>query len=413
MPAGFQILHTELDGPVFADHEGRTLYEWPSHKLRNGYSGETPGKPACYDEVSTVTAGLMSPYPPGIELPELETRPSCTDLWPPAYATDEAKPVGQWSIVLRRDGTRQWAYDEQPLYVSVRDRQAGDVFGGTTRRYGGDSPAMRVPIKPRTLLPPGFAVRSVTLGRMLTTDKNESVYAYDGDDAGSTSCYDDCMRLWQPILAPALARPTREWTLLERSPGVSQWVYRGKPLYTHALDQHSWSQQGSDIGAWDNVFTQLAPPFPAEFTVQETIAGQVLADARGHTIYSYVCGDDSIDQLSCDHPDDTQVYRLAMCGGGDPDRCLEHWPYVEAAESDMGDSRSWRVVHVNPKTGRFADAEDPNALRVWAFRDRPVYTYGGDTKPGDVHGDGTGEWRGQRNGLKAIWLRDDFMGRHL
>jgi len=32
------------------------------------------------------------------------------------------------------------------------------------------------------------------------------------------------------------------------------------------------------------------------------------------------------------------------------------------------------------------------------------------TANGDVNGDGTGEWRGLRNGLKAFWLRDDYFG---
>ena len=38
----------------------------------------------------------------------------------------------------------------------------------------------------------------------------------------------------------------------------------------------------------------------------------------------------------------------------------------------------------------------------------PVYTYARDLKPGDISGDGTGEWRGWRNGLKAFWLRDNY-----
>ena len=409
-PPGFIVQPTELDGPVFADASGKTIYTWPLHKLRNGYSGETPGKPACYDEVVTVTAGLMSPYPPGIELPELDSRPSCTDLWPPVYADENAEPVGKWTVVERRDGKLQWAYDEQPLYTSVLDRQPGDVFGGTTRRYGGDSPAFRVPLKPAPRVPPGFAVKTITLGRLLTTNTNESVYAFDGDTATQSNCIGECTLRFRPVLAPALARAFGEWTILERSPGVRQWVFRGKPLYTHALDQESWSQQGSDVPGWRNVFTQKAPPFPDSFTVQSTIAGTVLADANGMTIYTYICGDDSQDQLSCDHPTDTQVYRLAMCGGGDPDRCREHWPYVEASESESSLSRTWQVLRIDPATGRLADAEQAGAIRVWAFRDRPVYTYGPDQRPGDVHGSGTGEWRAQRNGLKAFWLRDDFMG---
>ena len=165
MPPGFRV-EASHEGPVFADGNGKTLYSWPQHKLRNGYSGEPKGTPACYDEVLTVTAGFMSPYPPGIKLPDIENRLSCTDLWPPVLADETAEEIGKWTVVERLDGSKQWAFDEQPLYTSVRDKQPGDVLGGTRRRYGGDSPALRVPVGPPTLLPPGFAVKTTTIGRM-------------------------------------------------------------------------------------------------------------------------------------------------------------------------------------------------------------------------------------------------------
>jgi predicted lipoprotein with Yx(FWY)xxD motif len=197
--------------------------------------------------------------------------------------------------------------------------------------------------------------------------------------------------------------------LLEHAPGVRQWVFRGKPLYTYRRDYAEWAQKGSDVPGWRNVFVQPAPAYPASFTVQATIAGEVLADRNGKTIYVYHCGDDSTDQLACDHPSLTQVYRLAMCGGGDARRCLEYWPYVVAADSEESASRSWSIVTIDPLTGHFAPQDAPNALRVWAYRDRPVYTFAGDRRPGDVNGGSTGEWRGMRNGLLAFWLRDDFM----
>ncbi|HSG91391.1 MAG TPA: hypothetical protein VLA56_19400 [Pseudomonadales bacterium] len=409
MPAEFHVEATELDGPVFANADGLTLYEWPQNRGRNGYSGEGPGAIECRDEAVTVTAGLMSPYPPGIRVPDADRRPTCTDQWRPVLATEDAEPVGDWTLLERDDGALQWAFDEQALYTSIRDSRPGDVLGGSTRRSGGDSPAIRVPVGPPSQLPPGFAVRSTTIGRMLGTDRSDAVYAYEGDTATSTACVDACLADRQPVLAPALARPQGEWSVLERSPGVHQWVYRGQPLYTHRLDQESWSQQGSDAPGWSNVFTQVAPPPPASFTRQDTIAGTVLADSRGMTIYTYTCGEDTVDQLACDHPDDTQVYRLAMCGAGDPQRCLEHWPYVEAAPDAVSANRIWRILVIDPLTGRLATPGQEGTLRVWAYRDRPVYTFGDDRRPGDVHGAGTGEWRGQRNGLKAFWLRDDFM----
>lgn len=413
MPPGFHVESSELDGPVFADAQGRTLYMWPLRLLRNGYSGEPKGIPACYGEVRTKTAGLMSPYPPGLVLPELDQRPSCTDLWPPVLVPADAKPVGKWTIIERKDGKKQWAYDEQPLYTSRQDREPGDVIGGTTRESGGASPAIRVPVGPPSKLPPGFAVKTTTVGRLLTTDKNYSVYTYDEDTAGKSMCDAACARTWKPLLAPQMARAQGEWSILERSPGVMQWQFRNKPLYTYALDATQWSFEGSDVPGWRNVFVQLAASPPQSFTAQDTIQGQTLADHRGMTIYTYVCGDDSIDQLSCDHPDDTQVYRLMMCGGGDPAKCLQNWPYVPAGKTDKALSRSWSVMQIDPQTGHRAAPGRSDALSVWAYRDRPVYTYAGDRQPGDINGAATGEWRGQRNGFKAFWLRDDNFGDNL
>src|SRR4051812_12366237 len=64
MPPGFQVVATELEGPVFADAKGRTLYTWPIKAMRNGYAGDPKGKSVCGDKVTLKSAGLMSPYPP-------------------------------------------------------------------------------------------------------------------------------------------------------------------------------------------------------------------------------------------------------------------------------------------------------------------------------------------------------------
>jgi hypothetical protein len=74
-------------------------------------------------------------------------------------------------------------------------------------------------------------------------------------------------------------------------------------------------------------------------------------------------------------------------------------------------SRSWSVISIDPMSGRRARADDAKSLRVWAYRDRPVYVYAGDAQPGDVNGDAYGEFRGEREGYNAFWLRDDYFGR--
>jgi predicted lipoprotein with Yx(FWY)xxD motif len=409
MPPGFQVLASELEGPVFTDAEGRTLYKWPQKDLRNGGTGDRQGGVSnCTDTVLRTSAGLMSPYPPGLVLPELDRRPSCTEAWPPVLAAADAEPVGKWEIIERDDGSRQWTHDGYPLYTSVLDEEKGDVNGGLKLEFGGDAPALRVPVGPRSAVPPGFQVLPTTTGRLLIDDNGDSLYAWEGDEPNKSNCYDECAETWVPALAPAAASPRGAWSVIERSPGRNQWTYRGKPLYTYAPDPRARSLRGSDVDGWSNVFTQRSLPPPQGFTVQDARIGQVLADPQGKTIYVYSCADDALDQLACDHPDSPQAYRMAICGAGDPGRCLETFPYVTAAGDASTASQLWGVMHIDPMTGREAAADAANALAVWAYRGRPVYTFGGDEEPGDANADSYGEFNGRRNGYKAFWLRDDF-----
>ena len=47
MPPGVRVERTELDGPVFADASGKTLYRWPLRALRNGQTGDPAGASVC------------------------------------------------------------------------------------------------------------------------------------------------------------------------------------------------------------------------------------------------------------------------------------------------------------------------------------------------------------------------------
>jgi hypothetical protein len=50
-------------------------------------------------------------------------------------------------------------------------------------------------------------------------------------------------------------------------------------------------------------------------------------------------------------------------------------------------------------------------LRVWAYRDRPVYTFIRDVAPGMIKAQSWGEFYGARNGYTAFWLRQEMLGR--
>jgi predicted lipoprotein with Yx(FWY)xxD motif len=415
MPPGFTVQATELEGPVFADPQGKTLYVWPYDQLRNGATGDPKNTSACTDQVTTVTAGLMSPYPPGLALPEVDKRRSCAAEWPAVLAADDAKPVGRWTIFTRKDGRKQWAYAEHALYTSALDHAAGDTMGGSNRtmdlgnqKGSGDAPAVHRPVGPPSALPPGFTVVTAALGRLLVTEKCIAVYSFDKDTPNKSSCDAACTRMWSPILAPATAQAKGSWTIFERAPGVRQWAFRSRPLYIDATDTRLFSLTGNDVPGWHAVYTQQAPTLPADFVTQDTEAGVVLADRGGKTIYVYNCGDDSLDQLACDHPDAPQAYRLAVCGGGSAAKCIKTFPYVPARPGSRSSSRTWSVMTIDPLTGHRAAAGAPGALQVWAYRDRPVYTYVGDLRPGDINGHDRGEFAGKRNGFQAFILRDEF-----
>jgi predicted lipoprotein with Yx(FWY)xxD motif len=411
MPPGVQVIATELEGPVFADAQGHTFYQWPVTALRNGYAGDPKDKSACGDKVVTKSAGLASPYPAGLDLPESANRVSCVTYWPPVIAADDAKPIGEWTIITRSDGKKQWAYDHHALYTSSLDHNPGDVMGGTMTGRRGDAPAARYPVGPPPAVPPGFQVQTTMRGRMLLTDRKYSVYMSDADGPNKSNCYNDCARMWQPILAPESAHAEGEWSIIERAPAVHQWTFRKKPLYTFSEDENPAKLDGGDVPGWHNVYTQLTPPAPKEFTIQTTLNGDVLADSRGKSIYIYRCGEDSADQLPCDTMDSPQEYRLAICGDGDVAKCLSLWHYVAAAPGAKSESHNWSTVWVDPNTGHRAMPNQVGALHVWAYRDRPVYTYALDREAGDFEGNAVGEWQGWWNGYQAFWIREEFAGR--
>ena len=79
---------------MFVDAKGMTLYT---------FAKDTSGKSVCNGK--------------------------CAENWPPLLVADGAKASGDWSIVTRDDGLKQWAYKGKPLYAWVKDTKPGDTTG--------------------------------------------------------------------------------------------------------------------------------------------------------------------------------------------------------------------------------------------------------------------------------------------
>jgi predicted lipoprotein with Yx(FWY)xxD motif len=57
----------------------------------------------------------------------------CATLWPPMLAQADAKASGDYSVVTRDDGGKQWAYKGKALYFYKADTKPGDITGDNFR----------------------------------------------------------------------------------------------------------------------------------------------------------------------------------------------------------------------------------------------------------------------------------------
>jgi predicted lipoprotein with Yx(FWY)xxD motif len=53
----------------------------------------------------------------------------CAANWPPFAVDADAQASGSYTVVIRDDGSRQWAYQGRPLYTWAKDAKPGDITG--------------------------------------------------------------------------------------------------------------------------------------------------------------------------------------------------------------------------------------------------------------------------------------------
>lgn len=54
---------------------------------------------------------------------------ACAAEWPPLPVAAGATESTDWTIVIRDDGSKMWAYKGHPLYTFVDDKKPGQVAG--------------------------------------------------------------------------------------------------------------------------------------------------------------------------------------------------------------------------------------------------------------------------------------------
>ena len=83
---------------------------------------------------------------------------------------------------------------------------------------------------------------------VLTAENGMTVYVFDKDTGGVSSCYDACAKTWPAYTAKAGSKKGEGWATSKRKDGAMQWTYDGKPLYFYAPDKKKGDTTGDGVG---------------------------------------------------------------------------------------------------------------------------------------------------------------------
>jgi predicted lipoprotein with Yx(FWY)xxD motif len=363
------------DGAILVTSSGMTLYT-------NGADDGTPGKSRC---TNVPVRGFPDPtsgygtYP----LPRADAQKSCAQKWPPLLAGADATANGDWSLIERPEGGRQWAYRGHPLYTSTKDHQAGDRNGAVRiGQIGIGARGWNLAMAPLDL-PPGLKLTRREEGLVLATLNGRPVYTPRGSRLRNTCA--GCEDLFQPLAAPAVANVSGDWSIVNAGAGRRQYAYKGSPLYAAADRVADGDSTAAD--GWQTVVFRKSAGTPAQIGKRFTLIGDVYTDKTGRTLYAFTCGSIAGDGVRCDDPGDAAGYWVGLCG--DAKECARRWrPYLAPADARaVGD---WSIVDVaypmfTEPTGFTYPPEVPR-VRAWAYRGMPAYTYYEDQAPGDIWG---------------------------
>jgi len=96
------------------------------------------------------------------------------------------------------------------------------------------------------------ALRRSTLGSILVDASGRTLYLFEKDKRGRSTCAGACASYWPPLLSsgkPVAAKGVKTSLLgvTRRSDGRTQVTYAGHPLYRFALDTKPGQTHGQDL----------------------------------------------------------------------------------------------------------------------------------------------------------------------
>jgi predicted lipoprotein with Yx(FWY)xxD motif len=99
------------------------------------------------------------------------------------------------------------------------------------------------------------------LGEILTSASGRTLYHFDNDSVGVSTCNDGCAQIWPPFIVPkgdilkAGSGITGTLSTIKRANGQLQAAYNGLPLYFYSGDSAPGQTNGQGIeGLWFVVY---------------------------------------------------------------------------------------------------------------------------------------------------------------
>jgi predicted lipoprotein with Yx(FWY)xxD motif len=309
---------------------------------------------------------------------------ACTREFPPYLAAKGAKPDGEWSLVQRSDGTRQWAYQGRPLYRYSGQDPAGQPRGSNLSSSNPDwtNPASKL-FSPKqgwrrasyapenTVLMPG----EVELKSLGVANGYGFVDADSGLIAYALPTRPKNPAAWRPVAAPAAGVPLGDFTIVKDETGNRQWAYRGAALYTYREDYADTDLHGLAVEKDARPALVYRNFMPAGVGIgMFDLRGPLMTTDKGFTLYTQTryhlqYGGRRARGGFRYLYDDAKGVGTRGCVG----ECTKFYKPL-AAPKDAQSSGFWEVL----------TRED--GTKQWAFKGSALYTYTGDKKPGDIEG---------------------------
>lgn len=89
------------------------------------------------------------------------------------------------------------------------------------------------------------------LGQFLADPQGNTLYTYDHDTTGASTCTASCLASWPPYeTTTATGLPTDVGTTKRSDDGKLQYTYKGKPLYYYTVDRDSGGVNGDGMNGF-------------------------------------------------------------------------------------------------------------------------------------------------------------------